>query len=185
MYCIFITWSMPRCPPILELLDRRKPQLFPHFCVLKIAVFNPFLDWYPNFFTSLGNWIFFSFSFDKWYINVTLTLGPQFRLFLNQNPFPYLLKHHKTCCSRWSVNPTWRTSKIMKMTADQNHCFSSFQWAIDLNIVFKHETIFTLINLTLWSILDTKIHAFDAYLKATNDQPRFRAVLIMWSIFST
>ena len=70
----------------------------------------------------------------------------------------------------------------MKMTADQNHCFSWFQWAIDLNIVFKHETIFTLINLTLWSILDTKIHAFDANLKATNDHPRFRAVLIMWSI---
>ena len=178
---------MPWCPPDLELWDRSKPQLFPHFRVLRIAIFTPFLDRYPNFSMSFGlfNLIFFFFSFEKLYINVNPTLGPQSRLFFNQNPVPYLLKHHKTCRSRWSVNPTWRTSKMMKMTADQNHCFSWFQWAIDLNIIFKHEIIFTLINLTLWSIFDTKIDAFDAYLKATNDQPRFRVVLIMWSVFST
>ena len=128
---------------------------------------------------------FLFISFEKVYINVNPTLGPQFRLPLNQNPVPYLLKHHETCRSRWSVNPTWRTSKMMKMTADQNHCFSWFQWAIDLKIIFKHEIIFTLINLTLWSTFDTKVHAFDAYLKATSDQPRFRAGLIMWSVFST
>ena len=45
------------------------------------------------------------FSFDKLYLNVNLTFEPQVRLFLNQNTFPYLLTHHKTCRSRWSVNP--------------------------------------------------------------------------------
>ena len=35
------------------------------------------------------------------------------------------------------------------------------------------------------SIFKTKIYAFDAYLMAANDQPRYRAVLVMWSVFST